>query len=249
LDADDEDEAAEEPIALRLVRDTPAAPRKESPLQRRGRRPRNIFGTNGAAAEAEAVEPMALDAGMMVGEGEAAAEEPLTLGAEAQLADVETEGADPVLAPRGNGPFRPLFKRRGNGAAREDAGAEEPEDEAAEEPRRRSLFDVSDNAPRRRPRPPMTAQALAWKMEAHKPDDQLIAAGAFLTFVEKKPRFARKEIFEVLDSIPGEIVRNLEVRIKNFGRLTRDGVFVQLETDSFTLSDEQLDRVSEYFDD
>ncbi|MEL6208507.1 MAG: hypothetical protein AAFR47_24945, partial [Pseudomonadota bacterium] len=87
------------------------------------------------------------------------------------------------------------------------------------------------------------------KMEAHTPDDQLICAGAFLTFVEKKPRYTRRELFAVLDSIPGEIVRNLEVRIRNLGRLTRDGVFVQLDADHFTLSDGELDRLAEYFED
>ncbi|MEM9784280.1 MAG: hypothetical protein AAF899_17615, partial [Pseudomonadota bacterium] len=52
----------------------------------------------------------------------------------------------------------------------------------------------------------------------------------------------------VLDGIPGEVVRNLEVRIKNFGKLVRDGVFVEIDPDTFELSAEQRARVARHFE-
>ncbi|MEO1776930.1 MAG: hypothetical protein AAFS07_18470 [Pseudomonadota bacterium] len=258
----------------------PAADEDEarvSPLQRRGRRPRNIFGTTAETPEgspastlasepmvlslpadpvagAEGEAPIALDQAMMVDAAPGAplggGDEPLSLDAGSIIpADdaptppapesVEEESAPPRKRRRS------IFGVFGGGSSSKD----EEEEPAPESTRPSRSYLSGDDAPRGRPKPPMTAQALSWKMEAHTPDDQLICAGAFLTFVEKKPRYTRRELFAVLDSIPGEIVRNLEVRIRNLGRLTRDGVFVQLDADHFTLSDGELDRLAEYFED
>ncbi|MEM9782342.1 MAG: hypothetical protein AAF899_07690, partial [Pseudomonadota bacterium] len=52
----------------------------------------------------------------------------------------------------------------------------------------------------------MTAQELSWKMEAYSPDDQMICAAAFITFVDGSPRFSRRAVLDVLDGIPGEVV-------------------------------------------
>ncbi|MEL6335824.1 MAG: hypothetical protein AAFQ88_04155 [Pseudomonadota bacterium] len=258
----------------------PAAAEDEarvSPLQRRGRRPRNIFGTTaetpeGSPASTPASEPMvlslpadpvagtegeapiALDQAMMV---DAAPEAPLGAGDEPLSLDagsiIPADDAPTPPAPESvEEESPPPRKRRRSifGVFGGGSSSKHEEEEPAPESTRPSRSYLSgDDARRGRPKPPMTAQALSWKMEAHTPDDQLICAGAFLTFVEKKPRYTRRELFAVLDSIPGEVVRNLEVRIRNLGRLTRDGVFVQLDADHFTLSDGELDRLAEYFED
>ncbi|MEM6972235.1 MAG: hypothetical protein AAF577_05460 [Pseudomonadota bacterium] len=94
----------------------------------------------------------------------------------------------------------------------------------------------------------MTAQELSWKMEAHTPDDQLICAAAYLTFAENAPRFSRRAVLDVLDGIPGEVVRNLEVRIKNFGKLVRDGLIIEIDSDTYELSPEQKARAARHFE-
>ncbi|MEO0821113.1 MAG: hypothetical protein AAF074_11885, partial [Pseudomonadota bacterium] len=102
--------------------------------------------------------------------------------------------------------------------------------------------------PRQAPAPePISAQALSWKMDARTPPDQILCAAAWLTYAARKPRFSRKEVFKVIDGIPSESPRNLEVRVKGFGRLVRDGALVQLDADVFTLSEAELERTGAYF--
>lgn len=95
---------------------------------------------------------------------------------------------------------------------------------------------------------PASAQALAWRMDARTPGEQILCAAAWLTFAENKPRFSRRDAFAVVDAIPGEQVRNLEIRVKGFGRLVRDGAIIQLGADIFALSERELDRVAPFFD-
>ncbi|MEM6946127.1 MAG: hypothetical protein AAF565_20465, partial [Pseudomonadota bacterium] len=85
-------------------------------------------------------------------------------------------------------------------------------------------------------------------MDARTPGEQILCAAAWLTFAENKPRFSRRDAFAVVDAIPGEQVRNLETRVKGFGRLVRDGAIIQLGADIFALSERELDRVAPFFD-
>ncbi|MGF1552711.1 MAG: hypothetical protein ACFBWO_09450 [Paracoccaceae bacterium] len=164
--------------------------------------------------------------------------------AESLFATVEADDEPPLLlapdpepepaAPRRSAPVSSLFA-----------------DDDDEPPLRASLSQRLDEEvrPRGRPKPPLTPQALSWKMNARQPDEQIVCACAFLTFEEKKPRFTRRDAWRVLDQIPGEVVRNLTVRVRAFGKLVRDGVIVQHASDSFSLSDVEMARAAEYFED
>jgi hypothetical protein len=94
----------------------------------------------------------------------------------------------------------------------------------------------------------MSAHELSWKANAHSGPEQVLCAAAWLTFVKRQPRFSRKEVFEVVDGIPSETPRNLEARIKGFGRLVREGEMLQLDPTTFAMGEEAMARYAVYFE-
>ncbi|MEM8596944.1 MAG: hypothetical protein AAGF76_10800 [Pseudomonadota bacterium] len=123
--------------------------------------------------------------------------------------------------------------------------------------RRRSIFAGPEGGDEEESLPPepqpaqserITPQALAFRMNASDPEDQLLCAAAWLTFAALKPRFSRREVFDVMEQMPANVVRNLEVRIKGFGRLVRDGAIKEQSSGIYMLSDQQLERVASHFE-
>ena len=62
------------------------------------------------------------------------------------------------------------------------------------------------------------------------------ASAAWLTLVKRQVRFSRREVMEVLESIPADQPRTLADRIKGFGKLVRSGELVLIDDGVFALA-------------
>ncbi len=72
--------------------------------------------------------------------------------------------------------------------------------------------------------------------------DLLTVSAAWLTLVDRKATFGRRDVMEVFDQIPGEHQRTLEARIKGYGKLVRNGVLMLVDDGRFALSQEERSR-------
>ncbi|MEL6766457.1 MAG: hypothetical protein AAFP17_04700 [Pseudomonadota bacterium] len=95
---------------------------------------------------------------------------------------------------------------------------------------------------------PPSVQALAWRMGARTAEERVLCVAAWLTFAKGSPKFLRSAAFEELDAVETESERDLDSRLDAFRSLLRDGALVQLGTESYALSERQLDRAAPYFD-
>ncbi|MEO0426826.1 MAG: hypothetical protein AAF160_05205 [Pseudomonadota bacterium] len=95
---------------------------------------------------------------------------------------------------------------------------------------------------------PPSVQALAWRMGARTAEERVLCVAAWLTFAKSSPRFLRRAAFEQLDALESEFERDIDDRTDAFRTLLRDGALVQLGTESYALSEKQLDRAASYFD-
>ncbi len=90
------------------------------------------------------------------------------------------------------------------------------------------------------------AAELANRAEASSVPELLAASAAWLTLVDKRSTFGRREVMDVFDTIPGEHPRTLEARIKGYGKLVRSGALVLVDDGRFALSQEERDRYRAY---
>ncbi|MEM7499735.1 MAG: hypothetical protein AAF371_17320 [Pseudomonadota bacterium] len=95
---------------------------------------------------------------------------------------------------------------------------------------------------------PSSVQALAWRMAARSTPERILCAAAWLTFAGRSPRFSQRAIFQQLDAIEMEDERDPETRIEGFGELVSRGALIQLGTETFALSEQQLGRLAPHFD-
>ncbi|MEO1276643.1 MAG: hypothetical protein AAFV96_15105, partial [Pseudomonadota bacterium] len=79
-------------------------------------------------------------------------------------------------------------------------------------------------------------------------EERVLCVAAWLTFAKGSPKFLRSAAFEQLDAVETESERDLDSRLDAFRSLLRDGSLVQLGTESYALSERQLDRAAPYFD-
>ncbi|MEL6219278.1 MAG: hypothetical protein AAFR79_12570 [Pseudomonadota bacterium] len=86
------------------------------------------------------------------------------------------------------------------------------------------------------------AAELAVRAGATAVPDLLAAAAAWLTLVDKRPTFGRREVMEVFDQMPGDHPRTLEARIKGYGKLVRNGALQLVDDGHFSLSEEERER-------
>lgn len=73
--------------------------------------------------------------------------------------------------------------------------------------------------------------------------DQLAAAAGWLTLVNGQPRFSRREVMTVLETIPTDQPRELADRIKGFGKLVRSGVLILVDDGVFAMAQTERDRI------
>ncbi|MEM1344567.1 MAG: hypothetical protein AAGI34_08310 [Pseudomonadota bacterium] len=92
--------------------------------------------------------------------------------------------------------------------------------------------------------PPQSPAALMKKADAKTVTDLLGVAAAYVSLIDNRETFTRREVMEVFDQLPGEHPRSLEARIKGFGALVSEKVLVKSENDRFTLSEEAKTRFS-----
>ena len=71
---------------------------------------------------------------------------------------------------------------------------------------------------------------------------QLEASAAWLTLVKGKNRFSRREVMDVLETIPAEGGRALADRIKGFGKLVRSGSLVLVDDGVFAMAQPRRDH-------
>jgi hypothetical protein len=90
---------------------------------------------------------------------------------------------------------------------------------------------------------------LADRAGARSVPDLLAVAGAWLTLVDGKPRFTRREVMEVFESLPGDHPRTLEARIKGFGQLVRSGTLLLVGDGLFAMAQADRDRFQAMLDD
>jgi hypothetical protein len=77
---------------------------------------------------------------------------------------------------------------------------------------------------------------------------QLGASAAWLTLVKRQHRFSRREVMEVLESVPSDQPRSLADRIKGFGKLVRSGHLVLIDDGVFALAQPQRDHFQALLD-
>ncbi|MEM6666876.1 MAG: hypothetical protein AAF638_10780, partial [Pseudomonadota bacterium] len=82
----------------------------------------------------------------------------------------------------------------------------------------------------------LSAADLAERSGASAVVDLLASSAAWLTLAQKKPRFTRREVMEVFDTLPGDHPRTLEARIKGFGKLVRSGTLILIDDGVFAMA-------------
>lgn len=83
---------------------------------------------------------------------------------------------------------------------------------------------------------------LADRAGASSVPELLTAAAAWLTLVDRRASFGRREVMEIFDQLPGDHPRTLEARIKGYGKLVRNGALVLVDDGKFALSQEERTR-------
>jgi hypothetical protein len=86
---------------------------------------------------------------------------------------------------------------------------------------------------------------LAARANAATVPELLTVAAAWLTLVDRRSSFGRREVMEIFDQLPGDHPRTLEARIKGFGKLVRAGALVLVDDGRFALGPEERDRFRE----
>ncbi|HET7410157.1 MAG TPA: hypothetical protein VFJ13_08135 [Paracoccaceae bacterium] len=89
---------------------------------------------------------------------------------------------------------------------------------------------------------------LAERAAARSIPDLLAVSAAWLTLVEGKPRFTRREVMEAFQRLPGDHPRTLDARIKGFGKLVRSGTLLLVDDGVFELAQAQRDRFQPMID-
>ena len=79
--------------------------------------------------------------------------------------------------------------------------------------------------------------------------DLLAVAAAWLTLVEGKPRFTRREVMETFERLPGNHPRTLEARIKGFGKLVRSSILILVDDGVFAMAQAERERYQAMIDD
>ena len=88
----------------------------------------------------------------------------------------------------------------------------------------------------------ITATDLAARNGGDQVSDLLAASAAWLTLVEDKEHFTRREVMQVFDTLPGDHPRTLEARIKGYGKLVRSDVLILIDDGIFALSGAERER-------
>lgn len=145
--------------------------------------------------------------------------------------------AEPVQAPaRG-----PRWIEDPNEPGGHDVGAGAALGSVMARYRERSTDATEADAPQER----ISPEELAERAGAETVPEMLCSSAAWLTLVEQRSNFGRREVMEVFDRIPGEHPRTLEARIKGFGKLVRSGSVVLVDDGRFALSSEEKARFRE----
>ena len=92
----------------------------------------------------------------------------------------------------------------------------------------------------------VTAADLVEKAGATQVTDMLAGSAAWLTLVQGKARFTRREVMEIFDTIPGDHPKTLEARIKGFGKLVRSGTLILIDDGVFAMAQNDRDRFRQY---
>jgi hypothetical protein len=87
-----------------------------------------------------------------------------------------------------------------------------------------------------------TAAGLAERAGARSVAELMVASAAWMVLIQGQTRFARRDVLDVFETIPGDHDRSLEARIKGFGKAVRNGHLVMIEDGVFGLSRAELER-------
>jgi len=72
--------------------------------------------------------------------------------------------------------------------------------------------------------------------------DKLSASAAWLTLVQGRSRFTRREVMTIFEDLPGDHPRTLEARIKGFGKLVRSGTLILIDDGVFAMAQAERER-------
>lgn len=89
---------------------------------------------------------------------------------------------------------------------------------------------------------------LAERAAARSVPDLLAVSAAWLTLVEGKPRFTRRDVMETFETLPGDHPRHLEARIKGFGQLVRSSTLILVDDGVFAMAQSERDRFQALID-
>lgn len=131
--------------------------------------------------------------------------------------------------------FSALLARLG-GRRTSEPGPDAPPETSQDEPS--STADESDAGPAN----------LAERAGASSVADLLAVSAAWLTLVEGKPRFTRREVMETFERLPGDHPRTLEDRIKGFGKLVRSSTLILVDDGIFAMAQVERDRYQSMID-
>ena len=87
-----------------------------------------------------------------------------------------------------------------------------------------------------------SAAGLAQTAGAETVAELMVSAAAWMVLLQGQTTFARREVIDVFDTIPGKHSKTLEARIKGFGKAVRNGQLIMVEDGVFGLSRTELER-------
>ena len=82
----------------------------------------------------------------------------------------------------------------------------------------------------------MSADEIARAVGAETAAEHLLSAAAHVALVRNKPRFTRREVLDIFESMTGDFPRTLEAKIKGMGKLVRQSDLLRLDDEHFSLS-------------
>ncbi|MEM7056206.1 MAG: hypothetical protein AAF557_01330 [Pseudomonadota bacterium] len=106
--------------------------------------------------------------------------------------------------------------------------------------------ETDQSPPVPQPPPDMSAADFVGKTQSTQVSDMLAGSAAWLTLVQNKSKFTRREVMEIFDTIPGDHPKTLEARIKGFGKLVRSGTLILIDDGVFAMAQNERERFQKY---
>jgi hypothetical protein len=89
---------------------------------------------------------------------------------------------------------------------------------------------------------PYTAEKLAKAAHAKTVEDLIVCSAAWMVLMKGQTKFARRDVLEVFDKLPGDHPTTLEAKIKGFGKAVRNGHLIPISDGVFGISRSDLEE-------